>query len=68
MQLQSTIEVPRQTSLYVFMVHSGDYVHVCCEFPGKHCVIFNHKEYRLARFAQMESLKAVAVNMYQYIS
>jgi len=68
MQLQSTAdEVSRQTSLYVFMVHSGDYVHVECECPGNHYVIFNNKEYTPARFEQMESLQADTVNMYQII-
>ena len=63
MQLQSTIdEFLRQTS--VFMLHSGDYVNAECECPSKHCVIFKHKEYRPARFEQMESLQAHTVNIY----
>jgi hypothetical protein len=45
-QLQSTIDdVSCQiTSLYEFVLHPRYYIHVQCECPGNHYVIFNHTD------------------------
>jgi hypothetical protein len=46
LQLESKIDdVPRQTtSLYEFMAHPRDYIHVQCECPANHYVTFNHTD------------------------
>jgi hypothetical protein len=55
----------QRTSIYVLLVFPRECVHVLCECPGNHYVIFNHTEYKIARFELMQSLQVDTVNIYR---